>query len=96
MEGLLPPSVQWNQRRGLQGADLVLRLRADAPAVAAAVDVISAAPLVRETMNVEAIRRAWNGIVERADGRFADTGTFTRALLLALFLAREPFDGTLP
>ena len=92
MEGLLPPAVQWNQKRGRQGADLVFRLRADARATAAAVDEVASSPVVRRYMNVDAIGKMWTATLETSDASSLTTvNVLTRCLLIGLFLAREPF-----
>jgi asparagine synthase (glutamine-hydrolysing) len=90
MEGLLPPAVQWNHRRGLQGADLVFRLRADRSATAAAIDEVTASPVAREYMNVDAIRSMWTTVLGKNDASvLATASVLSRALLIALFVTRE-------
>jgi asparagine synthase (glutamine-hydrolysing) len=59
MDGLLPPAVQWNTRRGRQAADVALRLldhRAEMDAVLAHIAV---SPIVTEYVDVGALQTAW-------------------------------------
>lgn len=59
---LMPPEVAWNRRRGAQGADIAHRLRADAPAVSAAVARVAAAETPREYLDVAAVERSWREV----------------------------------
>lgn len=87
MEGLLPPSVQWNRRRGRQGADLVDRLRADATNVDAAVLAIIASRTARAYLNVGALRDAWARIRSTANpATMEEAMHFARLLLFGMFL----------
>lgn len=87
MEGLLPPSVQWNRWRGRQGADLVDRLRADAGNVDAAVLSIIASRTARAYLNVGALRDAWARIRSTANPATMDEAMhFARLLLFGMFL----------
>lgn len=87
MEGLLPPAVQWNRRRGRQAADLVYHLRADADAVTGRLRAVLASPLVRETLNTGALLDAWArmraGITQTS---IDEAFSFARLLHLGLFL----------
>jgi hypothetical protein len=97
MEGLLPPAVRWNRRRGLQGADLPFRFRADRRACDAALEEIASSPMVRRYMNVDVMRKMWSSVMETNDATMLYTSFFfARALLIALFLAREPFEEPSP
>jgi asparagine synthase (glutamine-hydrolysing) len=95
MEGILPPEVQWNVRRGRQGADLPLRLQADAEALEPVVAQLAASPIVREYLDVAAFQRSWAAVRRGTDVEaFAAAPVFTRILLFALFLDRTDFrDG---
>ena len=92
MEGLLPPEIRHNRRRGMQGGDLLFRFRADARATAAALDEVTSAPLVRRYLDVEKMRTLWAAVLDTGnqDGLYSSF-VLSRALLIALFLAREPF-----
>jgi asparagine synthase (glutamine-hydrolysing) len=95
MEGLLPPEVQWNVRRGRQGADLQLRLRAEGEALDAAVARLAASPVVAEYLDTAALRKSWATVRGGTDAEgFAAAPQFARMLLFALFLDRTDFrDG---
>lgn len=95
MEGVLPPEVQWNTRRGVQGADLPFRLRAEADAVDDAVESVARAPLAGAYLDVAALRRRWARVRSgEADGAPAEAVRVARALLFGLFLERTDFrDG---
>ena len=95
MEGLLPPEVQWNVRRGRQGADLLFRLRADGEALDAAVAQLAASPIVIEYLDTAALQKSWATVRGGADAEgFAAAPSFARMLLFALFLDRTDFrDG---
>jgi asparagine synthase (glutamine-hydrolysing) len=87
MEGLLPPSVQWNRRRGRQAADLVFRLRDDAANVGEAVRAVVGSPLARATLNVGALLDAWARIRAGVTaGTLDEAFQFARLLHLGLFL----------
>ena len=95
MEDLLPPEVQWNVRRGRQGADLPLRLRAEGEALDAAVARLAVSPIVAEYLDTAAMQKRWAAV--RGGSlldAFAAAPTFARMLLFALFLDRTDFrDG---
>lgn len=87
MEGLLPPSVQWNRRRGRQAADLVFRLRDDAANVGEAVRSVVGSPLARTTLNVGALLDAWARIRAGVTaGTLDEAFQFARLLHLGLFV----------
>jgi asparagine synthase (glutamine-hydrolysing) len=86
MEGLLPPAVQWNTRRGIQGADVTWRLRADAANVTAAVAEVTASPAAREYLDVELLRARWVTLQGQID--YMEAVTFARSLLYGLYLSR--------
>jgi asparagine synthase (glutamine-hydrolysing) len=87
MEGLLPPSVQWNRRRGRQAADLPFRLRDDAASVSDAVRAVVASPIARETLNVGALLDVWARLRARiTPASIGDAFTVARFLHLGRFL----------
>jgi asparagine synthase (glutamine-hydrolysing) len=96
MEGVLPPEVQWNVRRGSQGADLSLRMRADAGSLDEAVTRLSASPIVNEYLDVPLMQKRWQQVRDgSAIQAFATAPFFARTLLFALFLDGADFrDGT--
>jgi len=90
MEGLLPPAVQWNVRRGTQTADLPLRLRADRGNVDALVAEIAGSPAAREYLDVDTIVQRWSAVQGTLNPRsFIEAILLTRALLFGLFLTRS-------
>ena len=87
MEGFLPPSVQWNRRRGRQAADLAIRLRDDAARVGEAVLKVAASPVSRATLNIGALIDAWARIRAGAtSGTLDESFQFARLLHFGLFL----------
>lgn len=98
MEGILPPEVQWNVRRGSQGADLSLRMRAERDAIDAAVGELAGSDVVREYLDVDSMRSRWQQVRDGSGiEAFAAGPLFARTLLFALFLGRTDFrDGAMP
>jgi len=91
-EGLLPPEVQWNVRRGRQGADLSLRLRADREALDPVVAHLAASPIVAEYLDIAALKGGWTAVRDGTGVEaFATAPHFARTLLFALFLDRADF-----
>lgn len=89
LEGLVPPEVLWNRRRGVQGADLAFRLRADAAAVAAALERAEGSELVRSCLDMEGLRVAWETVRGDSDGAAPAAATHVIAGLdAAMFLRR--------
>jgi asparagine synthase (glutamine-hydrolysing) len=95
MEGLVPPEVQWNTRRGRQGADLSLRLRADAESLEVAVARLAGSSIVAEYLDAVALRQNWATIRSGTDAEaLAAAPLFARMLAFAMFLDRTDFrDG---
>jgi asparagine synthase (glutamine-hydrolysing) len=95
VEGLLPPEVQWNVRRGRQGADLPLRLRAEAESIDAAVAQLNASAIVGEYLGPDALQLSWARVRSGAlPEAYVAAPVFARLLLFALFLDRADFrDG---
>jgi asparagine synthase (glutamine-hydrolysing) len=92
MEGVLPPEVQWNVRRGRQGADLSLRFRAEEEAVDATVTQLAASPIVKEYLDVATMQQRWSKVRGGSPiEAFNTTPAFARMLLFALFLDRTDF-----
>jgi asparagine synthase (glutamine-hydrolysing) len=89
LEGLVPPAIQWATRRGVQGADLALRLRADATNVNAAVEEIAASAAAREYFDLGMMRERWSALQSGIDAATqAHAAVLARSLLLGLFVAR--------
>lgn len=83
LDPLVPPEVAWSRARGAQGADIAYRLRADSPAVAAAVERVASSPASREYLDVEALRGSWRDV---AGGSSERALVFMKGLSFGLFL----------
>jgi asparagine synthetase B (glutamine-hydrolysing) len=89
VEGLVPPAVQWNTVPGRQGADIPLRLRADAQNVSEAIEEIAMCPAAIEFLNLPLMRARWESLRgELGPESFEQAGELTRSLLVGRFLAR--------
>jgi asparagine synthase (glutamine-hydrolysing) len=89
MEGQLPPAVRWNRRRGMQGADIALRLAAHAGETEAALDTVAGSDVAREYLDVPGLRSRWTMI--RADPvrvPLHEVQSFGRGLQFGLFLSQ--------
>ena len=88
MVDLLPAEVRCNRRPGRQGADFAARMRADTPAMDAAVASLSSHPAAVEYLDVPALQASWRTLRDDS-GRtaFHDAFAFGRALQFGLFLA---------
>jgi hypothetical protein len=75
--------VAWQTRRGAQAADIAYRLRADAGAVAGAVERIAASDAAREYLDVAKLGHSWE---EVADGGSESVLIVTQGLSIGLFL----------
>lgn len=61
-ENDLPEQVLWNRHKGLQAADIVLRLRASAKQVGALIDKLSRSELTRYFLDIPKLRKIYNSI----------------------------------
>lgn len=57
LDGRVPGQVVWNRRRGLQGADLALRIRRSAPEVRATLDRLEESAVARGMLDLRRMRR---------------------------------------
>jgi asparagine synthase (glutamine-hydrolysing) len=90
MTGLLPPSVQWNARRGRQSADLLQRFRADAANVRAALARIAASERARSLLDLNTVERLWRTVLDPADAQAVHAVAFAAAALeVGLFLTNN-------
>lgn len=88
MEGLLPPAVQWNRRRGVQGADIALRLQADAAETDSAVEAIRRSPAAIEYIDLDLLLSRWRAIRSAPEHvPLREVHRFGRGLQFGLFLA---------
>lgn len=65
MDGLLPPEVLWNRKRGIQGADFAYRLLADRAGVEAVLARLRAAPSVHAYLDLGRMQRVWTALQQR-------------------------------
>ena len=90
VQGLVPPAVQWNTIPGRQGADIALRLLADAQNVNEAIEEIASCPAAIEFLDSRRIRAQWASLQgELGPESFEQAGGLTRSLLVGRFLARS-------
>ena len=88
MEGLLPPEVQWNTTAGRQGADLPLRLRADARNVDGAIAEIAASRMSNEYLDIPLMQQRWASMQgELGPSAHDDASILARSILVGRFLA---------
>jgi|ERR1051326_3882967 hypothetical protein len=89
VEGLVPPAVQWNTIPGRQGADIPLRLRADAQNVTKAIEEIAKCAAAIEFLDLPRMRARWASLQgELGPESLEQAGELTRTLLVGRFLAR--------
>ncbi len=89
LEGLVPPAIQWNRRRGIQWADLPYRLRADAPAVTAAVEGVAASPVTARYLDAGGLRHRWDRVRSEAGAAaLPPAAELIRGLAYGAFLTR--------
>lgn len=79
MEGLLPPEVQWNTRRGKQAADVALRLLRNPGEMESVLGRLAAHPEASRYLDLELMRRVWRGVQAKATVR---TSALVSTLLL--------------
>jgi asparagine synthase (glutamine-hydrolysing) len=87
MAGRLPDDVRLNRRRGLQAADLVLRLRAERDAVEACLDRLEHSPAAGY-VSLPALRGAWaTALSQDSPQALIDAvSVLTRGLMAGLFI----------
>lgn len=91
MEGLLPPGVQWNTRRGLQAADLGHRLVATRDEVEAALQEVETSPAARSYLDIDRMRTVWNRLLHKVNAETTRQSNtiLLRGLSVGLFLVAE-------
>jgi asparagine synthase (glutamine-hydrolysing) len=89
MHGTIPTEVLENPRRGLQAADLVLRLRAHPDEMEAALAQCSRVPDVADYIDMPRLRAVWASVrVENTEATGIDARSIlTRGLMAGLCLA---------
>lgn len=90
MEGLLPPAVQWNTRRGAQSGDMTRLALGELDRIGRAVARVEASPLARQYLSMPLLRRLWADLQrpEVAEAEFPAYYLFGM-LSVGLFLVRE-------
>jgi asparagine synthase (glutamine-hydrolysing) len=92
LRGVVPDEIRLNRRRGSQGADVAVRLRADADAVTAALERITVSDLVRSSIDIGGLRDTWDAVRRSGSPAAVLEGTsFVRGLGIGLLLLR--FEG---
>lgn len=88
-EGILPPEVQWNAARAVQGADIAYRLRTETAAVDAVMERIASSPRCNEYLSIVQVRKDWRAISD-PDERYPSRTAFgfVPLLMIGEFLAR--------
>lgn len=87
----LPRQIVWNRRRGLQGADLIMRLWQHSTEIEQSLTLLQREPLVQHYINVADLKQVWAKLctTDAGDHAMAMHGrVFTQGLACGLFLYR--------
>lgn len=95
MTGRLPDAVRLNRKRGLQAADLVARLRADAQTMNDTLDHFAHSPAVN-TLNLAKLRQDWQRIQQGNSEIRHEAALLLRAVLAGYFVERPHFPRPRP
>ena len=92
MAGRLAEAARTNARRGLQGADQVLRLRQEGSDVETALQRLAHSPLAQTMLDVGKLTDFWRRIERQQDARTAGlaSSSWSRGMMVGLFLADWP------
>jgi hypothetical protein len=92
MAGRLCEEVRTNEKRGLQGADQVLRLREQPEDVETALERLCDSPVAQTILDLTMLRDGWRRIKRQEDGITAGmtAPSWSRAMMAGLFLADWP------
>lgn len=87
MKTRLPEMVRLNQKRGLHAADLCARLRADAHAMHACLDELTAGP-ANDYLDMERLRKSWRVVTQEDDriGFREASDVLMRSVMVGLFV----------
>ncbi|HEY0154592.1 MAG TPA: asparagine synthase-related protein, partial [Longimicrobium sp.] len=90
MEGLLPPEVQWNTRRGMQSGDMTRLALGEMGRIGEAVARVESSPLVARYLSMPLLRQLW-GDLQRPETAEAEVPAYYLfgMLSVGLFLIRE-------
>jgi asparagine synthase (glutamine-hydrolysing) len=88
MEGILPPEVQWNTRRGRQAADVAFRLLHHRDEMETSLARLEGNDLAKFYLNLPRLRRVWSEIQAKVSQRtFRRVGTILlRGIMCGSFL----------
>ncbi len=96
MIGVLPDEVRLNRRRGLQAADIILRLRRDRDAMEACLDELERGNSIHY-VNLPRLRQVWGQVLTRDDWEThtAAKAVLLRGIMVGLFV-QNPAGGPRP
>jgi asparagine synthase (glutamine-hydrolysing) len=88
MEGLLPPDVEWNTRRGKQAADATLRLLDHIEEIDAVLDQLKVSPAAVSYLDISAMRLVWDDVRKNQTPltAFSVETLLLRGIMAGLFL----------
>lgn len=97
MAGYLPDSVRLNSKRGIQGADIIHRLRLEAPAVEATLEQFEHGKAA-EYLNLANLRQAWaNAQQQNTVKAYRDASiVLLRGIMVGLFVQQPAFPRPRP
>jgi asparagine synthase (glutamine-hydrolysing) len=89
-DGLLPPAVQWNTRRGIQSGELARLALGDLERIGRAVARVESSPVARDYLSMPLLRRLWDDL-QQSDSALAQGSVYYLfgMLSVGLFLIRE-------
>ncbi|MBV9772419.1 MAG: hypothetical protein JO040_00620 [Gemmatimonadetes bacterium] len=90
VDGLLPPAVQWNTRRGVQSSDMTRLALGELDRIGRAVARVESSPLAQRYLSLPLLRKLWADLrqPEVAQAEFSAYYLFGM-LSVGLFLVRE-------
>ncbi|NNJ99277.1 MAG: hypothetical protein HKP58_02585 [Desulfatitalea sp.] len=97
MQDILPPQVQWNEKRGKQAADVPLRLLRHRREMAAVFAKLDTDPRVSDCLDLPYMHRIWNEMRRSLTvrvSRQAETALL-RGVMCGLFLNRNQHPTTI-
>ena len=90
MDGLLPPAVQWNTRRGVQSPDMTRLALGELDRIGGVVARVEASPLARQYLAMPLLRKLWTDLQQQDAAEAAFSVYYLFGMLSAgLFLIRE-------
>ena len=95
MQGRMPDATRLNQKRGLQAADLVARLRADAQSINDTLEHFAHSPAAAY-LNLTKLRQNWQRIQQGNSEIRHEAALLLRALLAGYFVERPHFPRPRP